>query len=680
MVITNMATFLLEIGTEEIPGREVPLALQQISALASENLRSERIDFLNIQTWGTARRLTLIINDVAEFQTDKRREIQGPSVADAFTPDGDTTAVAIGFARNHNRKISELDIIEHNGVEHLVAIYLEKGLPAIECLPEICVKIIKGINLPSKMRWRKDDIIFSRPIRWVAAIYGDKVVKFTIGGVTSGKFSRGHRYLSPGDIEIPDANSYKQIMEENHVVVSQDERRNMLRSQIDGLIAHDGAVVADDGKLFEDLLYHVEYPTALRGAYHPDFLSLPDEVLRHVLRREQKLFPLTDTTGKLLPSFIAVRNGDKAYLSNVREGFESVTHAKLMDASFFYEKDCKKTPEERVDNLRGVSSSEGIGSLYDKARRLQMLAGKIAAMLGMQNGERNNAERAALLAKTDQVTSIIAEYPRLRGAIGRAYAWMAGESPAVATAIGEHYAPEKEKSQLPSSLIGKIIALADRIDRIISTNASVGDNFLNDEVMNADMLAVARLMTEGGLNCNLPELLFASLEPVQNLLTKPAEDIVAELHIQIIQQITSALEIAGIPPQIAAAAAIQDIYPFRNLLRAKSLLILIENENGRSMINAGRRLQEIVNSIENAKSVSNLPVSDDINAMSIAAEDAINNNDINALTTLLMNNIGIAEDAINSYKYNQSEENKCRIKHLAIIYSSFADLTKICKN
>jgi glycyl-tRNA synthetase beta chain len=676
-----MATFLLEIGTEEIPGREVPLALQQISALATEFLRANRIEFCSLLTWGTARRLALIVNDIADLQTDTRREVQGPSVADAFTPDGDTTAVAIGFARNHNRSIAELDIIECNGIEHLTAVYHEKGLSSIARLPEICVKIIKGINLPSKMRWRKDDIIFSRPIRWVSAIYDDKVVNFTIGGVTSGNFSRGHRFLSPGEIEINNANNYRQIMEENHVIVSQDERRNVLRSQIDGLIAHDGAVIADDGKLFNDLLYHVEYPTALRGSFHPDFLTLPDEVLRHVLRREQKLFPLTDSTGKLLPSFIAVRNGDKAYLSNVREGFESVTHAKLMDARFFFEKDQKKTPEERVDNLRGVTSSEGIGSMYDKAKRLQMLAGKIAAMLGMQNGERANAERAALLAKTDQVTSIIAEYPRLRGAIGRAYAWMAGESPAVATAIGEQYAPEKDKSPLPSSLIGKIIALADRIDRIVTTNASVGDNFINDEIMNADMLVVARLMTEGGLNCNLPEILFASLEPVQNLLTKPADDIVAEIHIQIIQQVNVALEIAGFSPMLSSAAAIQDIYPNRNISRAKVLQTTMDNEDGRNMINTGRRIMKIANTIEALNIVlEDLPDADELSSLTTEAENAVNSNDFVTLAMLLINNIVIADNALNSYRNNQNEENKRRIKNLAIIYSSFADMTKISKN
>ncbi|MEI6521247.1 MAG: glycine--tRNA ligase subunit beta [bacterium] len=676
-----MATFLLEIGTEEIPGREVPLALQQISALATEFLRAERIEFTSIQTWGTARRLTLIVSDIADLQTDTKRELQGPSVADAFTPDGDSTAVAIGFARNHHRSIAELDIIEFNGIEHLTAVYHEKGLSSIERLPEICVKIIKGINLPSKMRWRKDDIIFSRPIRWVTAIYDDNVVNFTIGGIKSGRFSRGHRYLSPGEIEINNANNYRQIMEENHVIVSQDERRNVLRNQLDGLISHDGAVIADDGKLFNDLLYHVEYPTAFRGSFHPDFLSLPEEVLRHVLRREQKLFPLTDSTGKLLPSFIAVRNGDKAYLSNVREGFESVTHAKLMDARFFFEKDQKKTPEERVDNLRGVTSSEGIGSMYDKAKRLQMLAGKIAAMLGMQNGERANAERAALLAKTDQVTSIIAEYPRLRGAIGRAYAWMAGESPAVATAIGEQYAPEKDKSTLPSSLIGKIIALADRIDRIVTTNASVGDNFINDEMMNADMLAVARLMTEGGLNCNLPELLFASLEPVQNLLTKPAEDIVAEIHIQIIQQVNVALEIAGFSPTIAAAAAIQDIYPNRNMSRAKVLQTIIDNEDGKIMINTGRKIQEIANGIEGLNIVlEDLPDADELKSLANEAENAVNNNDIGALATLLMNTTETTNMIIIEYRSNQNEVNKRRIKNLAVIYASLADMSKISRN
>ncbi|HOS43597.1 MAG TPA: glycine--tRNA ligase subunit beta, partial [Armatimonadota bacterium] len=378
-----MATVLLEIGTEEMPAGYLPPALAQLAALASARLAVERITCDGIQTWATPRRLALLLTGVAERQAPETREVRGPAADEAFTEFGEPTAAALGFARGHGAQVSELRLIEADGVEYVAAIFRDEGRPTQALLPAVFTDLITGLTFPKTMRWGVRSIHFARPIRWIVAMMDEQVVPVTVGEVTASSATRGHRFLAPGAVEIPTAADYPRIMDENQVLLAPETRRAVITEQLETIAAQDNATVADDGALLDETVYRVEYPTAVRCTFDPEFLALPEEVLVQTLREEQKFFPLREITGRLLPAFIAVRNGDKAYLSAVRAGYEVVARAKLLDAQFFFEQDRQRALADRLADLREVVILERVGTLYDKAQRLQALAGWIADELGL---------------------------------------------------------------------------------------------------------------------------------------------------------------------------------------------------------------------------------------------------------------------------------------------------------
>ncbi len=315
-----MATVLLEIGTEELPAGFMPGALTQLAALARARLQAERINVDAVQAWGTPRRLVLLLTDVAEQQMPAVREMRGPAVTTAFARNGEPTQAAIGFARSQGVSVGELRVKEIDGGEFVIAVFRDEGRPTFELLPAIFPQLINGLSFPKTMRWTASAQRFARPIRWLVALMDDRVVPFTLGELTAGRETRGHRFLAPGAADIPAAADYRRIMEEDHVIVEPDVRREAIRTQLEAIAQQDGATLVDDGSLLEETTFAVEFPTAVRGAFDAGVLSLPNEVLLRVLRHEQNFFPLATAAGELLPAFIAVRNGDKAYQSSVREG------------------------------------------------------------------------------------------------------------------------------------------------------------------------------------------------------------------------------------------------------------------------------------------------------------------------------------------------------------------------
>lgn len=456
---------LLEIGTEEIPAKFMPGILAQIENAIKTRFEAERIGFSELRALGTPRRMVLIVRDLAAMQADKTSENRGPSLKVAFDGDGKPTKAAEGFARGQGITAAEL-IVKDN---YVYAIVHEEGRPVKDILPQLLPEMICALNFPKSMRWGNLDMRFVRPIRWLVALLGKEVIPFTIAEVTSGNCTRGHRFLSKGEIIVTDADDFLDKLAKNHVMVDQDIRRNVIREQVEKLARqHDGRAEIDED-LLEEVVFLVEYPTALCGEFEEKYLDLPSEAVITPMREHQRYFPVWSQDNRLLPLFITVRNGGADYIDIVRHGNERVLRARLADARFFFEEDQKVRLADRVEKLKTVVFQEGLGTLFDKTVRLQKLGAELAKAAGIAETEAAPIERGAYLAKADLVTGMVCEFTELQGIMGRQYALLNGEDPAVAETIFEHYLPRFAGDSLPATPAGRAVSIADKIDNIVAT-------------------------------------------------------------------------------------------------------------------------------------------------------------------------------------------------------------------
>lgn len=457
--------FLLEIGTEEIPAHAMPGILSQLKEKAQKELEALRLSFNEVKTLGTPRRLALKIAALGEKQSDIEKENRGPSLAVAFDKDGNPTKAAEGFARGQG--IDTKDLVQKNG--YVYAYVSEKGRAAQQILAEILPELVANLSFPNNMRWGSLEFKFIRPLRWLVALYGDEVIEFTVADVKSGRTSRGHRVLGHESFEFTNASSYEKECEAEFIIVDQERRRDIIVEQIKKVAEEKGGKVEINEELLEEVIYLVEYPTALCGSFEEKYLKLPPEAVITPMRDHQRYFPVKAADGKLMPLFITVRNGGTYQLDTVRHGNERVLRARLADAQFFFDEDRKKSLAEHREKLKTVVFQEGLGTIYDKSERLVKLAGKIADDLKLSAAEKKSAERAALLSKADLVTGMVCEFTELQGIMGKEYALLDGEEKIVAEAIDEHYMPRFAGDTSPSSIVGKVLSLADKIDNLVAT-------------------------------------------------------------------------------------------------------------------------------------------------------------------------------------------------------------------
>lgn len=460
---------LLEIGTEEVPAHVMPHLLDDLKRLASNMLAERRLAYENLRTIGTPRRTALLVTGLAERQEDVRTETRGPSVAIAFDAEGNPTKAGAGFARGQGIEPSAL--IQRDG--YVYASVHEKGAETAQLLTELLPELIRAIPLPNSMRWGDLDFRFIRPIRWIVALYGTEVVPFTLANVTSGNTSRGHRTLAPQDFVIASPADYEAACEKAYIIVDQERRRAMITEQI-AAVAKDCSGTAEiTPDLLEEVLYLVEYPTALSGSFEEKYLALPAEAVITPMRDHQRYFPVKAEDGSLLPVFITVRNGGKEYLDVVAHGNERVLRARLADAQFFFDEDRKKSLAEHREKLKTVVFQQGLGSMYEKTERLMGLVTAIVEDLADDDAAYEmmavDAQRAAELSKADLVTGMVTEFTELQGIMGREYALLDGEKPEVACAIDEQYMPRFAGDELPQSDLGFALSVADKIDNIVGT-------------------------------------------------------------------------------------------------------------------------------------------------------------------------------------------------------------------
>lgn len=456
---------LLEIGTEEVPAHVMPGVLAQLKERAEKAFQENRIAFASVRTLGTPRRMALLVKDLAEKQADVTSENRGPSVKIAFDADGKPTKAAQGFARGQH--VAPEDLVEKD--DYVYAVVHETGKETTELLKTLLPELICALSFPNNMRWGSLEFKFIRPIRWLVALFDSEVIPFEVANVTSGRVSRGHRFLSQGDFSIAKADDYEKDCEAQYIIVDPEKRKAMIRAQIEAVAKENGgrAEITDD--LLEEVLYLVEYPTALCGRFEEKYLQLPPEAVITPMRDHQRYFPVKDDAGKLLPLFITVRNGGKEYLETVQHGNERVLRARLADAQFFFDEDRKKSLEEHRDKLKTVVFQQGLGTMYEKTERLAQLADFIADEIGADEKAHKHARRAALLSKADLVTGMVTEFTELQGIMGREYAKLDGECEKVAIAIDEHYMPRFAGDAQPQTTAGRIVSTADKIDTIVGT-------------------------------------------------------------------------------------------------------------------------------------------------------------------------------------------------------------------
>lgn len=509
-------TLLLEIGTEEIPAHVMPGILSQLKENAAKTFDGLRIEYKSIKTLGTPRRSALLVEGLAEQQADLSKENRGPAVNIAFDADGKPTKAAQGFARGQGVKPEEL--VTKDG--YVYAMVHEKGGKTADLLGEALKGLIDGLTFPNNMHWANLDYKFIRPLRWLVALYGQDVIDLEVANVKSGRTSRGHRFLSDGDFEIDSADNYVEACRKAYVIVDQNERCEMIRQQIAEVAAANGGQAEVDEDLLEEVLYLVEYPTALCGRFDEKYLKLPAEAVITPMRDHQRYFPVLKD-GRLLPLFITIRNGGREYLETVQHGNERVLRARLEDAQFFFDEDRKKTLEEHGEKLKTVVFQDGLGTIYDKALRLEALAGYIADAIGASEQDKKDAVRAAKLAKADLVTGMVTEFTELQGVMGREYALLDGESKAVAQAIDEHYMPRFAGDSQPASAAGRIVSLADKIDTIVGTfsRGLIPTGSQDPFALRRQALGIVNMLKEAQYHISLSQLVAKAME----LLKIPAD-------------------------------------------------------------------------------------------------------------------------------------------------------------
>ena len=527
---------LFEIGVEELPAGFLFPSLEQLGRLAKENLREKNLEFDSVSTLGTPRRMTLLVNGLVERQPDVQEKIVGPAARIAFDEDGKPTKAGEGFARSKGLDVSELRVEKTDKGEYVVAEKVIKGRDTADILAEMLPDVLNALHFPKSMRWADHDLRFARPVRWLVALFGDDVIKFSVAGVESGAESRGHRFMAPGPVSFKaDVDSYLSALEEAFVIADPDERRNRLLEDARRAAEEQGGQLLEDADLLELNTNLVEFPSAVCGKFDTSFLELPECVLITCMKEHQKYFAVQDRQGRLMPNFVAINNTRSPEPDLVTQGHQRVLRARLSDAAFFFQEDTKRKLEDFVPELAGMIFHQKLGTLLDKTRRIQELARFVAAETAPEHIE--TARRAAWLCKADLLTEMVGEFPTLQGIMGMEYARLSGEPEDVALAISEHYMPVKSGAELPSSPAGAVVSIADKVDTICSTFA-IGLRPSGTQ----DPYALRRLalgvlhILEGeeqgqGMPLSIPELIKQALL----VLGEQLPDISAELRDEIVE-------------------------------------------------------------------------------------------------------------------------------------------------
>ncbi len=562
------AELLLEIGTEEIPSGYLEKGLSELKSLADACLKENRIEVTDgLHTYGTPRRIVLVGRGVSQKQKDLVMEVTGPPKRVAYDENGAPTKAALGFAEKQGVSIEDLEVIETTKGEY---VYVKREVPGrstLEVLSESFPDLIANIPWPKSMCWGDVGFPFVRPVHWILCLLDGSVVPFEAAGVSAGNTTRGHRFMAPEIMEVSGVQDYFLKMKKASVIVDQGERNRAVERVTEEAAKMVKGTLLQDPELVSTVANLVEYPSAVGGSFDEAFLAIPDPVLITAMKEHQKYFAVYDGEGQLMPNFVAVNNTVTRDESIVRRGHERVLRARLSDADFFFKEDRKRPLLDRLEDLKGVIYQAKLGTSFAKVERFTRLAEYLAAMV--LPDEMDPVKLSARLCKCDLVTQMVTEFPKLQGIMGKEYARLEGWSEDVCLGIYEHYLPLRSGGELPTSRVGAIVGLADRMDTIVGCFAigleptGSADPF----ALRRHALAVIRIIEDTGWNLQLSQFIQKTISVLSEEMALDSDEILPKVAGFFKERYKNMMLGAGYESDLIEAVislGLQRISPLRN--------------------------------------------------------------------------------------------------------------------
>ena len=594
--IPASADLLIELGCEELPPKSLSNLGQTLYDEFLNQLDKAQLGFnaTASRVFYTPRRLALLISGVAGRQPDQVTERKGPALSAAYDTEGQPTPAASGFARSVGKQVDELDTLKTDAGEWLFCRLEKPGQALEDLLYPMLETALATLPVAKPMRWASNDFSFVRPVHWVVVMHGSRVIQGKLFGCDTGNATRGHRIHSPGPHEIPTAADYEQVLQSARVVVDPAKRRDIIRKQVVGLGQSAGGKALVDDNLLAEVTNLVEWPRSICGSFDEEFLSVPAEALIASMQDHQKFFPVVNNSEGLLTNrFIAVANLDSLDFDAVREGFERVIRPRLSDARFFWDQDKKSSIEDWVRQLDGIVFQNTLGSIGDKSRRISTISKKIAEETGVDPVA---AKRAASLCKCDLVSQMVGEFPELQGIMGRYYALQSGEKSEVALAIGDHYLPAFSGDRLAAQAVGKVVALADRLDTltgIFATGLKPSGN-KDPFALRRAALGLVRILLDGELDIELDKTLVIATLAVQEQLPVTPQ-VLTELRQFILERLKHYLREQGYDTSLVNAALDAPLGTLPDLVaRLDALREFMQHEAASSLVAANKRIGNIL--------------------------------------------------------------------------------------
>ena len=690
-----METLLLEIGTEEIPAGYIEPALTVLSSTLLKRMADARIEHGKAKIFATPRRLALEVRKVADKQKSMTSDVLGPPEKVGFDKNGQPTVAAKKFAEKVGVSVKALAVEDTAKGRYLFAKVTERGLPTRTLLKDILPKVILATPFPKTMKWAELDIEFARPIHSIVALLGDKVIPFTLGDTKSGRYTFGHYFMNPGKVKIPSAKDYVKTLRSVKVMVDLQGRKKSVEKEINKAAKSVGGEILPDDDLVEIVKNLVEYPLATVGKFDEDFLEVPSEVLITAMREHQKYFAVIDKKRNLMPCFVAVNNTRTKNMKLVATGHEWVLRARLADAQFFYRSDLEESLDDRVEKLKGVLFQAKLGSMYEKINRVQKMAGFLADRLEKDGDLKKEATRAAWLCKSDLVSQVVGEFPKLQGIMGRVYATVAKEPANVAAAIEEHYRPIYSGGELPKTSAGAVLAIADKIDNIcgffsvglVPTGAS------DPYALRRQGLGVIQIMLEKNLSFSLRAVIEKSIKLYKIKGAKKIREIADKVNSFLLNRMRHQLAEDGFSKDVIASVVsvsgdnVPDLWN-----RAKALQDLKTAPDFEPLAIDFKR---VVNIIKKAKAFRAKPVDKglfehDSESQLFSAYEAVNKSVTDHLEKgefgQALHEIASLRDAVDAFfdgvlvmaKIKKIRNNRLALlKHIADLFETIADFSKI---
>ncbi|MGX6590803.1 glycine--tRNA ligase subunit beta [Cetobacterium ceti] len=684
---------LFEIGMEEIPARFLEQALSDIKNNLQKKLKEDRIAFDSMKTYGTPRRLVLLVEGLGEKQEDLNMLNMGPAKSVAYDSNGEISRAGLGFAKSQGIEPKELELIETPKGEYIAARKFMKGEETSKLLPELLKSLVMELSFPNSMKWGEKHFRFARPIQWFLALADDEVVDFEIEDIRSGRKSKGHRFFGQ-EFEVATIDEYFQKIRENNVIIDIEERKNMIKSLIDENCIEEGEQVLIEPGLLSEVTNLVEYPYPIVGTFNSDFLEVPQDVLIISMEVHQRYFPILDSNGKLLPKFVVVRNGID-FSENVKKGNEKVLSARLADARFFYQEDLKNPLVNNVEKLKTVVFQKDLGTIYNKIERAGKVAEYLTKKLNIED-RAENVQRTILLAKADLVSNMIGEkeFTKLQGFMGADYALKSGEHELVSKGIEEHYYPRFQGDKLPTEYEGIIAGITDRLDTLCGCFGVgiIPSGSKDPFALRRAALGIVNIILNSKLDLSLDELVEESLKTLETagVLKRPKAEVKKEVMEFFKQRAINVLTDMNYSKDVVLAVLDTD---YDNLVEAQMKIEALEkfakNEKFNKLVSMLKRVGNISKDHEGTVIDGNLLVADiekELYTKSLEVSKAVEVELSNKEYTQYLETILSTEEIIDKYfesvmvmdKDENIKNNRLsQLRFISEIFNKIANLTLI---